>query len=134
MMKVRSRGPVDLLLSDDGGTHDKDTLYTWADAFAVKVAALNSGAGFAGHTDWRVPNVKELQSIVNYETVNPAVSAAFNTGCTVTAPTYYFTGYWSSSTYALALSYAWRVFFSDALVSAGYKPDDFSVRAVRGGS
>jgi hypothetical protein len=125
-------------LADDGGIHDKDNLYTWDDAFAVKLAALNGVGGFAGHTDWRVPNVKELQSIVNYEAVDPAVSAAFNTGCTggcmvttcsCTASTYH----WSSSTYALAPAYAWRVIFSDALVSAGYKPDDFSVRAVRGG-
>src|SRR5262249_5481923 len=67
--------------SDDGSIHDKDNVYTWADAFAVHIAGLNAGAGFAGHTDWRLPNVKELQSIVNYQNVNPAVSAAFNTGC-----------------------------------------------------
>ena len=45
-------------LSDDGSIHDKDTAYTWANAFAVKVATLNGGGGFAGHTDWRVPNVQ----------------------------------------------------------------------------
>src|SRR5262249_8529536 len=38
-------------LSDDGSIHDWDTTYTWADAFTVKVAALNSGM-FAGYTDW----------------------------------------------------------------------------------
>ena len=44
-------------LSDDGSIHDRDNLYTWDDAFAVKVATLNSGS-FAGRTDRRVPNVK----------------------------------------------------------------------------
>ena len=46
----------------------------------INIAGLNSTA-FAGYTDWRLPNVKELQSIVNYENVIPAVSPAFNTGC-----------------------------------------------------
>jgi hypothetical protein len=31
--------------------------------------------------DWRLPNVKELQSIVNYEVFEPAVSPAFDTDC-----------------------------------------------------
>src|SRR5438132_10452753 len=67
-------------LSDDGTVHDKDNLYTWANAFTAHVAALN-GTGFAGHTDWRLPNVRELQSIVNYQSFNPTVSSPFNTNC-----------------------------------------------------
>lgn len=50
----------------------------WEDAFAVHVTGLNARSGFAGHTDWRLPNVNELQSIVNYETSSPAVSLAFH--------------------------------------------------------
>jgi hypothetical protein len=94
-------------LSDDGTIHDKDNVYTWDNAFAVKIATLNGGGGFAGHTDWRVPNIKELQSIVNYEIPfpGPTVAAAFNTGCvaTCTVNTCSCTVgdyHWSSSTYA----------------------------------
>ena len=68
-------------LSDDGSIHDKDTTYTWTNAFATKVAALNGGGGFAGYTDWRVPNRNELESLVNVGAVNPAVFPAFNTSC-----------------------------------------------------
>jgi len=32
---------------------------------------------FAGHTDWRLPNVRELQSIVDYGRVNPSVDPVF---------------------------------------------------------
>src|SRR5439155_13558836 len=67
--------------SDDGSVHDKDTQYNCANAFAVHLAALNSGGGFGGHTDWRLPNAKELQTIVHYDLVNPSVATAFNSGC-----------------------------------------------------
>jgi len=37
------------------------------------VLDLNNGDGAAGHNDWRVPNVKELASIVEYACIGPAV-------------------------------------------------------------
>jgi hypothetical protein len=46
--------------SDDGTIHDKDNTYTWEDAFAVHVATLNAEE-FAGHTDWRLPNVGDAE-------------------------------------------------------------------------
>lgn len=125
-------------LSDDGSIHDKDTNYTWDNAFAAKVADLNSGT-FGGYTDWRLPNVKELQSIVNYENVNPSVSPAFDTGCTAgcTVTTCSCTAslvYWSSSTFAYGASGAWGLTFSDGTVFPVSKTARTCVRAVRGGS
>jgi len=66
------------------------------------LAMLNAGAGFAGHTDWRIPNENELQTLVNYENHNPAVDTVFNTncapGCTVlTCSCTTSGGYWSST-------------------------------------
>jgi len=92
-------------LSDDGTIHDKDNTYTWANAFAVKIATLNTPPCFAGFCDWRLPNSFELYSLVNLGSVNPAASPAFNTGCAAsctvltcscTVPVFY----WSSYTYA----------------------------------
>jgi len=123
--------------SDDDSIHDKDTTYTWDNAFAVHVAGLNTG-NFAGHHDWRVPNVKELQSIIDYENSNPAVDPAFNNncsgGCTVlTCSCTRASEYWSSSTSALSPASTWLVDFEDAFVFFDGKSSPFFVRAVRGG-
>jgi hypothetical protein len=127
-------------LSDDGSIHDKDTTYVWDNAFAVKVATLNSGT-FAGYNDWRVPNRRELESIVNLENVSPSVSAAFNTACApactvLTCSCTVVSGpYWSSSTVASGPHFAWRVSFSAGFGDAGNKSGFLSfVRAVRAGS
>src|SRR5262249_15278474 len=73
-------------LSMDGSVHDVTNAYTWDEAFG-RVAALNT-ASFAGHNDWRLPNVKELESLIDFSTYNPSVTTAFNSncmaGCTVT--------------------------------------------------
>ena len=126
--------------SADGTIHDVNTLYTWDNAFAVHIGGLNA-ANFAGHNDWRLPNVKELQSIVNYEVnanVTPAVSPTFNTGCTAGATV--LTGsctaasnHWSSTTLANSPSVAWIVDFTGD-VGAANKFNPARIRAVRSGS
>jgi len=125
-------------LSDDGTIHDWNNTYIWANAFAVKIAALNGGSGFAGHTDWRLPNINELESIRNRGTFNPAVSAAFNTGCTpgctvTSCSCTQSDGYWSSSSSAYGPSLAWYVAFYYGYSSSVFKTDGNYVRAVRGG-
>ncbi len=51
---------------DDGRTRN------WRDALAYC-----QGLSLAGHGDWRLPNVKELQSIVDYDRHDPALDERF---------------------------------------------------------
>jgi hypothetical protein len=135
---------------DSGGIHDKDNSYFWwggvsggylmnGTMVTVFLATLNSKPlYFAGHCDWRIPNKKELESIVDEEQYGPAVSAAFNNGCelgcTVTACSCTASDhYWSSTTQASNPRNAWIVDFSDGSMWQVYKDDNTYVRAVRGG-
>src|SRR5438034_562902 len=129
-------------LSADGTLHDKDNAYTWADAFTGHVATLNA-MNFAGHNDWRLPDVRELQSIVNYQSFDPTVSSAFNTdcapGCHATTCSCTASGdYWSSTSSASGPSSAWYVGFLyggvDAFGRSGGKSSAASARAVRNAS
>lgn len=38
---------------------------------------MNAGAGTHGYTDWRLPNVREMQSLVDYGRVNPGLPAGY---------------------------------------------------------
>jgi hypothetical protein len=127
----------------------KLTIFQW-------VALLNTPPCFAHHCDWRIPNVKELQSIVDYQTYLPPVEAAFNNnctpGCTVDGANHaqecsctqsagasqgY---YWSGSSYAPSplvkppgSALAWGVIFGDGDVLSAGKTDNDYIRAVRCG-
>jgi hypothetical protein len=127
-------------LSDDGSIHDSDNTYTWSGAFD-KVATLNS-ASFAGHTDWRLSNINELQSLVNYGSVSPAIDPVFNAacapGCSVTTCSCTRSNIdYCSSTPApgqRAPGYVWSVDFGSGGLGWTGKPYSHYVRAVRPGS
>jgi hypothetical protein len=76
---------------------------TWVEALAYC-----EGLSFAGHEDWRLPNVRELQSIVDYGRVDPAIDPVFGA---------FSRDYWSSSTYAYDPGGAWGVYFYGGYVS-----------------
>jgi len=79
----------------------------------------------AGHDDWRLPNVRELQSIVDYGRRNPSIDPVFGAVSSF---------YWSSSTYVHYPPYAWIVSFHYGYVGGHDKTFGHYVRAVRRGS
>jgi uncharacterized repeat protein (TIGR02543 family) len=117
-------------LSDAACATGTAATMTWAGALnaAVTANAANAGLGFANHADWRLPNQKELQSIVESCGYNPSI----NQDVFPATPTANY--FWSASTYLPDPANAWIVSFSDGPSDAATKTfGGFYVRLVRGG-
>ena len=88
--------------------------------------ALTGTVNFADHSDWRLPNILELQTLVDKSVDNPMIdSVAFPR-----TPSSFF---WSASTDAGSLSDAWNVDFFDGQASNDDKGNAYQVRLVRAG-
>jgi len=112
-------------LSGAGCAAGTATTYTWQGALQA-AQALNAGGGFVGFTDWRVPNIKELNSIVENQCINPAVNATI-------FPATVSNSYWSASPYAGFATYEWNVCFDVGCNGVNIKTFTLYVRLVRGG-
>ncbi len=77
-----------------------------------------------GYSDWRLPNINELKSIVDRSKVNPAIAVGFEN----TSSNYY---YWSTTSYEKNKSYARAVFFNYGRVDSYAKGNNAYVRCVR---
>lgn len=107
--------------------HAVDAWCDWADATGAWIAALNAEGptGYAGYSDWRLPNVKQLQSIVDFGEYAPAIDPAF---AGETASTYH----WSATSVISGPTKAWIVEFLYGFVDSVSKANGYRVRAVRG--
>jgi len=101
---------------DDSATESA----TWVEAIE-KCESLN----LSGHSDWRLPNINELKSIVDRSKENPAIVETFQNN--------YSSYYWSSTTYEGSSGGAWLVYFGYGLVYSDGKSTNGYVRCVRGG-
>ncbi|MEK7846656.1 MAG: DUF1566 domain-containing protein, partial [Nitrospinota bacterium] len=98
-----------------------DVTRTWESAITYC-----EGLSLGSYTDWRLPNIKELKSIVDNTKYNPSIDTTYfpNTNSSI---------YWSSTTVADLTSYAWGVDFYDGYVYYDFKSYNGYVRCVRGG-
>lgn len=92
----------------------------WEDALSYCEHELE---GLAGYSDWRLPDIKELRSIVDDTRVQPAIDTEVFPGTTLHS-------YWSSSSYPLA-NVGWAVLFAYGAVGTNQKYYESNVRCVR---
>ncbi len=97
---------------------------SWDKAFST-VETFNRSALY-GATDWRVPTIRELESMVDLTADSPALP-----------PRHPFLNvrdvYWSSTTSLYEPRYAWALYVQDGMVGVGFKPDAaFHLWPVRG--
>ena len=123
---------AELVDNKDGTVTDTETGLMWQQDEALYMnweTALSycEDLELAGYDDWRLPNINELQSLVDYSKHNPAIDTSF--------PNAESSGYWSSTTGSSNAVYAWIVYFLSGFVD-GFSYDksySYYVRAVRSG-
>jgi hypothetical protein len=101
------------------GTPGSPVTMSWANALTNCEALV-----YAGYSDWRLPNIKELQSIAEYGRNNPAINIAYFPN---TRTSYY----WTATTYFGNTAYAWIVYFYSGSITYTTKTSLYYVRPVR---
>jgi hypothetical protein len=132
------RGPVfATMLAEVGGCsiiHDSVTGLDWQKYASGQVVGWTGALQHCetseqdGFYDWRLPSVKELETIVNPSMLNPAVDSNLFPGTPVEL-------FWTSTPYVDNPAIAWAVDFWDgAAVHNQPTSNPLRVRCVRGGS
>jgi hypothetical protein len=103
-----------------GGTCTGSSLnFTWDEALArAQIQAGSSGQA------WRLPNAKELTSLVDYRLADLVIDTQAFPG----APSEFF---WSATPVLGDVPHAWGVHFDNGFVDMGSRSDGHAVRLVR---
>ncbi len=105
-----------------GYTSGDATTYCNTESYVNRVNA----AGWCGSSDWRMPTVKELESLVYYGIFDPAIDNSYFPNAVISYV-------WSGSPHAFNSDFAWNVYFSRGSSFSYFRNDFSAVRLVRGG-
>jgi len=108
----------------DDSIHNMNKTYSWYNMNKDFISILNNTA-FGGFSDWRIPNAKELHTIINLNNNNPSIDQNYFPNCSSA----YF---WSSNEKIDNMAHAWSVNFNDGNDIYDLKITKQYIRAVRG--
>jgi len=94
--------------------------YNWRNAILYC-----EGLEFAGYSDWRLPNYKELISILDLSKTDPSVDEKY-------LPNTLSDFYWTSTSFTYNPGRAWYVYFNLGYVNHIFKTWECFIRPVRG--
>jgi len=120
----------------NGVVNDASTNLEWQDDYSdnndfIKGATWQRAIDYCetltldGKSDWRLPNLNELTSLVDDTKYNPAINEVFQNT--------YSNHYWSSTSDSKDNYGAWFVDFGSGYQNDDYKNDGNDVRCVRAG-
>jgi hypothetical protein len=133
-----TNGKARFTIVNEASVHDAHTDLIWSRDAEVTghplswQAALSMVRGlnrsqFGGCGDWRLPSIRELESLVDLSSHSPALTIGHPFVNVQDA-------YWSSTTSVYEPRYAWTLYSRDGIVGVGFKPgDDFFLWPVRNG-
>ena len=142
-VNVSASAPNDrYTVNSDGTIRDDDTKLVWMRCSVGQTwngsgcsgnpashswqSALNTAYDyeFADKSDWRLPDIKELSSLIEQQCYNPSI----NENMFPDTPA---EQYWTSSPYASSARYGWNVSFYLGYNHHNFKTDEFFIRLVR---
>ena len=97
--------------------------FKWEEAIQQGDVVNNKG-GLAGHTDWRVPKIKELRSLVESGCWSPSINIKH-------FPNTPEGEYWSSSSYTGFANNAWYTSFNSGNSQYNHRKMKYFIRLVR---
>lgn len=120
-----------LVANGDGTVSDNRTGLVWQQGEPGAMtwsAALTycEALSLAGATDWRLPNIKELESLVDETRSYPSIDPTKFPGSVSLR-------YWSSTTVANTLGAAWDAAFTSGYSEPQLKSSSYNFRCVRSG-
>jgi len=99
---------------------------TWSEALQLIESLCQQK--YLGYDDWRLPNRRELRSLISHQTKKPALPDGHP------FVNVFLGWYWTSTTAAISPAYAWYVHMEGGRMFYGGKDQPFLVWPVRGAS
>jgi hypothetical protein len=96
---------------------------SWGEAL-IYASNTNEGKSLDGYKDWRLPNIRELNSLVEVQCANPTINSRI-------FPNTPATHIWTSSPYGTLDFYSWYVDFSNGETNTDDRLNAKGIRLVR---